>query len=220
MRLGRLKKVSSSILERNAAVIVAPHADDEVIGCGGWMLASSAPLRVVVCTDSGHQRNKELAAAMARSVGQNYCALGLPDGQAWDQSDCETAATRIAAEANDIFADVLFVPNRADPHRDHQSARRVVAQALAQITRAPEIVEYEGLEPLQCPNWYLDLTQLQTQKSDLIRCYQSQDHRYRLVDVIGHLNAYRGLTLLRRSVTSAECYRRQSAEEFLNAASS
>lgn len=220
MRLGRLEKVSSSILESKAAVIVAPHADDEVIGCGGWMLASSAPLQVIICTDSGQQRNNELAAAMAKSGRQNFCSLGLPDGQAWDQSDCETAATRIAAEANDIVADVLFVPNRSDPHRDHQNARRVVAHALTQINRAPEIVEYEGLEPLQCPNWYLDLTQLQAQKSDLIRCYQSQDRRYRLVDVIGHLNAYRGLTLLRCSVTSAECYRRQSAEEFLNAASS
>ncbi len=61
-------------------LIVAPHMDDESMGCGGLMAKYPDECHVVTVTDSGDVRAAEHARAMAELGVVNYRNLGFEDG--------------------------------------------------------------------------------------------------------------------------------------------
>lgn len=135
LRLGRVR----------AALIVAPHPDDEVIGAFGLirrLLAAGAALRVIVVTDGAashatsalwprarlvRERRRETLRALRRlGVGAGAVRfLGLPDGRL---PDCARECRRLLGRAARRIArlDLVVGPAGDDDHGDH----RGVAEAL------------------------------------------------------------------------------------------
>ena len=129
-----------------AALVVAPHPDDEVIGAFGLIQAlrrSGTRVRVVVVTDGGashpssaawprarlaRQRRRESLWALRRLglTAAQVRFLALPDG-ALPQA-AGAARRRIGAEVRQLRGlDLIVGPTADDDHADH----RVVAAALA-----------------------------------------------------------------------------------------
>ncbi len=61
-------------------VVIAPHQDDESMGCGGLLAKYPNECLVVVVTDSGPVRAAEFERAMAALGVTTWVNLGFPDG--------------------------------------------------------------------------------------------------------------------------------------------
>jgi LmbE family N-acetylglucosaminyl deacetylase len=158
-----------------SVLIVAPHPDDETLGCGGAiaMLRSlGKTVNVLVISDgtqshpNSHQypalalknlREAETRCAMTTlGVKNSYITfLQLPDGaipQVGSPS-FEAAVFQCHSYLVAVRPNMIFVPWRLDPHPDHRATWQVVRAALAQAALGSRVIEY--------PIWDWDLTQRQ-----------------------------------------------------------
>ena len=134
---------SAELFADGPLLVLAPHPDDESLGCGGLIAACCADGRevhVVVLTDGSdsHRGNPDwpasrLAALRAREVLEATSALGVParhvhflgaqDG-AVPQEGAEFArlADRLTVLVRDTGASNLLTCWEHDPHPDHVAA--------------------------------------------------------------------------------------------------
>ncbi len=162
----------------------APHADDEVFGCGGMLAFHAArgdEVRVVVLTDGaagdpGHHaadivetRRAESRAAGTRLGVADHRFLGLPDGGLSDQADL---AARLAAELEDFAPELVYGPSPQEMHPDHRATSRALVDALA---RGPErrVLLY-GVNAQVSASSLFDTTAQWERKRAAIECFASQ----------------------------------------------
>lgn len=97
-------------------IVLAPHMDDESLGCGGLLAKYPADSLVVVVTDSGPQRDLEHANALAILGVRDSIRLGLPDG------DLTGTAMGLVSSLDEILATYrpheLYLPFPS-LHQDH-----------------------------------------------------------------------------------------------------
>jgi LmbE family N-acetylglucosaminyl deacetylase len=141
--------------------IVAPHADDETLGCGALIarLAATHEIHIVFATDSSrspehparpgadrarltHTRRAEAIAAM-RLLGvppDRLRFLEFPDGAL---SDHVAAFARSLAGMLAPLGELdVLVPFRYDWHPDHMAAHRAAAEAVIAGQVRARLVEY------------------------------------------------------------------------------
>lgn len=135
-------------------VVVAPHPDDESLGCGGLIvqaLKQGRAVRVVIVSDGcgSHPNSKayphdrlrslreaETVRAMAElGLGAEHVRfLRLPDGGVPSEgAEAEAAADKVAEIARAAGAGALFVTWRHDPHCDHTASAAIVDLARARL---------------------------------------------------------------------------------------
>lgn len=140
-------------------LVVAPHPDDESLGCGGALaLAGRLGLRtgVVVLSDGSgsHPGSRawpaERLAALREREALCACAtlgvrshhvrfLRLPDRAVPASGPAfEAAARTIAAATGEIGAGALLAPFAGDPHCDHEAGAAIAARAAALSRRASD----------------------------------------------------------------------------------
>ncbi|MET0622378.1 MAG: PIG-L deacetylase family protein [Pyrinomonadaceae bacterium] len=198
-------------------LVVAPHPDDETIGCGGLLSLHSAlggEATVLFLTCSEPRRRREAEAALSRLAVKSASELNLPEGRVQSTDESREAVEGLLLK---VRPKTIMLPSTGDPHPDHRSSHTLVSEALL-ITGSPhtEILLYEGFTPLGNANTWLDITAVADQKWAALGCYESQQERYRIVDVARNLNAFRGLTTMRPHVHYAEAFLRVTLSEYLH----
>ncbi|MEO7057523.1 MAG: PIG-L deacetylase family protein [Caldimonas sp.] len=160
--------MSLGVAERTAlgiVLVVAPHADDESLGCGGLvaLLADAGQVVWIVAVSDGcashpgsiafdararrELREAELVAAAA-CLGvppARVMHMGLPDGAvpAADEPGFTAGAGALCTLVRATRATTLLVPWRRDSHRDHR-ATWALARAAADGSGPlrPRLLEY------------------------------------------------------------------------------
>jgi LmbE family N-acetylglucosaminyl deacetylase len=140
-------------------LVVAPHPDDETLGCGGTLLRhkrEGAELSWLIATEmtggTGYsaaqidRRNKEIEHVAAALGFASVHRLGL--ATTWlDTLPLGYVVGRIKGHFDRIGPDVVYVPFVGDAHSDHSVVARAVA-AVAKWFRAPSLrrmLAYEAL---------------------------------------------------------------------------
>jgi LmbE family N-acetylglucosaminyl deacetylase len=190
-------------------LVVAPHPDDEAIGCGGIVAQNAAEgSRISVAflssgecgipskaaPDAVREREREaVAAAEILGVAELHF-LRAPDGQI--EAQCEKTARTLADVLRDDPPDLIRIPHPLDGHADHHAAWPVVQNALriAGIP-TPQILAYEVWTPMTTPDYTEDISSVMERKLAAIRCYASQLQQLPYDRGIAGLNAYRGAFL-------------------------
>jgi len=187
-------------------LVIAPHPDDETIGCGGTVgLHRGQGDRVgVVFLTSGELGLKQLpreqawaireqeATAAAKILGiQQLHFLRLPD---WFVGDSLKAGAQLLRPLLVAGApQLIYVPHEADGHPDHQAALPLLRRALrAGRLRAPELRAYEVWTPLAVHDHVADISRQMPRKLRALRVYRSQLASFNYERAARGLNAFRG----------------------------
>jgi len=144
----------NSIAQGRPVLILAPHADDESLGCGGLIHLLSAqgnPPYVLIMTDgTGSHPNSashpapRLKAVREAEAREAVSLLGLPAGRIGFAGLRDTAAPTAGPAFDDAVAAVcalcrahqiaaILAAWQHDPHCDHEAAHLVAAAAAQRL---------------------------------------------------------------------------------------
>lgn len=198
-------------------LVLAPHMDDEVIGCGGTLAKHAdrgCAITIAVLTDGClgdpvaeatpmpetaraearralTEIRKQESRAAAKCLGVDEVRfLDFPDGGLAAAPGAREAVEQVVAECR---PDVLYAPFITDRQSDHRAAADLTA-ALA--PRWPDllVVGYEVWSPLHA-TWMVDITAQADRKRQALECFRSQlahnDYRHTALG----LNAFRTMYL-------------------------
>jgi LmbE family N-acetylglucosaminyl deacetylase len=195
-----------------SVVVLAPHPDDEVLGCGGALCrhAAAGDRIVVVFLTSGELGLKRLARedawriredearAAARILG--IAAVEFLRGPDWGLK--EARPTLAPAVRDTLLCEqprVIYLPHPGDGHPDHQAVLPLLRRALGRRRRAvPELRAFEVWTPLPSYDQVVDITEQMPRKLKALRAHRSQLGEFDYIRAITGLNQYRGLLAARR----------------------
>lgn len=187
---------------RNARniLVVAPHADDETLGCAGLLLKYKDITDVLLLTDGrkgypngesvdemalAAQREEEFAEAMSFAGVRNTMLLRIPDKQVYENR-------RIIQRVDVRKYEFIFVPNRNENHMDHRFAYNIFQKIIKKQKAKARLVEYEVWTPLAEPNYMLDISEQIENKHQMLFKYKSQLRARDYLRLCDGLAMYRG----------------------------
>ena len=200
-------------------LVIAPHPDDEAIGCGGTICrhADTGDRVEVAFLTSGELGLKRLAREQAWAVREAEAraaaqVLGVASTHFLRQSDwllndsVDAAAAALAHVIDGCRPERIYLPHPADGHPDHRASIDIIRaglRACAGGKGACELWAYEIWSPLPECDRAQDVTACMARKLAAVRCYRSQLEQYRYDHAIRGLNRYRGALGLRRRYAEA-----------------
>ena len=157
-----LRKITT--IAAGSALVVAPHPDDETLGCGGaiaLLRSLGCAVRVLVISDGtmSHPRSRKYPATALRGLreAETRSALSvlgveasaitflrkqdgaIPTLKSSDIRDavaiCRTCLAAFAPKT-------IFLPWRYDPHSDHRATWKLIHTALVGLPLSPRLIEY------------------------------------------------------------------------------
>jgi LmbE family N-acetylglucosaminyl deacetylase len=221
-----------------SALVLAPHYDDEVLGCGGLvaeLAGAGAVVRVLYLTDGsggaedvaerdayGRQRRKEAAKA-CEILGIAGCDhLGLPDGALDQHLDAAEQGIRRALLTQ--RPDLLLVPSPLEITRDHRAVFAALHRLLSPLREG--VATGDSLEPLRDlrillyevnhpghPDLLVDVSAEHERLERAMAAYASQEERHPYWNAGLGLRRFRTLSL-GPGVMLAEAYRRLRVDDF------
>lgn len=179
-------------------LVVAPHPDDEVLGCGGTILRSKANGYAVhwlimthISEEQGftveriQEREKEIEKVAKAFSFDSVHHLKFQTARL-DQLSTEKLVGAIAKVITSTNAQTIYVPYRADIHSDH----RIVFDATIACTKwfrypsVEKVLVYETLSETDFtinpdanyfrPNVFVDISEFLQKKLDIMKIYESE----------------------------------------------
>lgn len=161
-QMGEMRSVG--VEEFGSSLIVAPHPDDETLGCGGTvalMRKNGIPVHFLFVSDGSmsHPNSKKYPAEKLTKVREKEAKtavlslggevdhiefLRLKDTMVPHENDnlFEETVGKIVNIMDDLQPQTVFVPWQKDPHRDHQATWKIMSEAVSRSKIKPRFIEY------------------------------------------------------------------------------
>jgi LmbE family N-acetylglucosaminyl deacetylase/glycosyltransferase involved in cell wall biosynthesis len=203
---------TASELRGERLLILAPHPDDEVIGCGGLIALHAhdkRQIRVLIAsdgtaardhagTDYAALRELESVSGLKDLGGPTPKFLRLPDRQLADHQD--ELKRILKEEIRGFLPDLIAVPSPIEVHPDHLALTRALVDLvqsddeLVGELAVSRVAFYEVSQPIQ-PNALVDITACAEAKYRAIGRHASQNDIRDYEWFARGLNQYRSMTL-------------------------
>lgn len=175
---------------RGRVLLLAPHADDDVLGAGGTCalhVQQGDPVHVIVAYDGlegdperrferaelNALRQREARAGGAHLGLEHYEFLGYPEGHVPAPAQLLAAAAQLAERVRALAIDTLYAPWIGEHHVDHHVLARAARLALVLAGFRGAAWGYEVWTPL-VPTLIVDVSAVHAQKLAALQEHGSQ----------------------------------------------
>jgi LmbE family N-acetylglucosaminyl deacetylase len=175
---------------RGRVLLLAPHADDEVLGAGGTCALHAAQgdfVQVVVVYDGragdpqqrfeperlAERRRREARAGGAHLGFTRYEFLEQPEGHLPTAGELLAGARLLAERVQALAIDTVYAPWVGEHHLDHHVLARAARLALALAGFRGAAWGYEVWTPL-VPTWIVDVSAVHARKEAALAEHASQ----------------------------------------------
>jgi LmbE family N-acetylglucosaminyl deacetylase len=210
-------------------LVVAPHADDEVLGVGGTIAKYiDKGYEVYVCVvTSGHPSMfpEDLLKKLRSEALNAHKFLGIKDTFFLDfpavmlnEIPVHEVNIKVLDVINEVQPDIVFIPHYGDMHLDHYIVSQTAMVGLRPIRehKVLEIYSYETLSETEwniphtsnafLPNTWIDISDYLDRKLEAMSIYSTQVKEFphpRSLEAIKALAKLRGSTI---GVSAAEAF--------------
>jgi LmbE family N-acetylglucosaminyl deacetylase len=193
-----------ALLRGERLLVLAPHPDDEVIGCGGLVaqhLREGRAVRIVIATDGAEAGD---APAREEESRRGIEVLGNAEVQFLrfpDRGLNDDAGELLREQLLAFRPDLVLVPSPVEIHPDHVALSRIFCEliqrdeSLFADLAVARVAFYEVSAPLPRPNALVDISDVAETKYAAIAAHASQLAMRDYVTYARGLNAYRAMTL-------------------------
>jgi LmbE family N-acetylglucosaminyl deacetylase len=189
---------------RGSVLALAPHPDDECLGCGGTLVLHRRQgdrVKVLIVTDGmagdalgyyGGLDYRELRREEARRAA---AVLGVEELVFWEYpdgrlSEAHDLAGRLGTLLEADRPDIIYRPSRLEIHPDHWALGVAVEKALLRYRPAIGDFSYEIWATVR-PSHAIDISGVWDQKKKAVEQYESQLRYSDYLHMVAGLNAYR-----------------------------
>ena len=199
-------------------LVVSPHPDDDVIGCGGSIAKHIIKKHevTIVYLSSGEAENARFSKEKLARIRENEAMkatdlLGVneriflrhPDGRLKEHTQAITADLERIIKDKKPY--IIYLPHKNEDHEDHKTTYHCGMQALARASLSlsdrfldqpwivPLILWYEVWTPLQEISYMRDITPYITLKMRALKQHASQIMRIKYHKAVKGLNRFRGI---------------------------
>jgi len=205
----------------STVLVVAPHPDDETLGCGGTLLRHVAEgdqvhwlIMSTITTDAGFSlekvksREKEIQQVANQYSFTSFYQADFVSTQL-DTYPMSSLIDVASSYISKIEPDVVYLPYRNDVHSDHAAVFDAVSSCMKSF-RYPYVTRvrvYETLSETEFsidpssegfkPNCWIDVTETIEKKVHIMKSYNGEmgDHPFPRSEInIRALATYRGAT--------------------------
>lgn len=175
-------------------VVIAPHPDDEAIGCGGTVIkhikeGDRAAVLFVTSGDAGG--DPAVREAEARAAGQ---VLGVSEQYFMQAPEGFRVSAAISVRIREIIEwekpAIVYLPHGNENDTNHRRTFLAARRALRDFKG--QVYGFEVWTPVQRPGKYVNIDNEYRRKVKAIEQYKSQVEAVDYVDLTLSLNRYRG----------------------------
>tara|TARA_B100000242_G_scaffold117764_1_gene82316 strand:- start:9339 stop:9989 length:651 start_codon:yes stop_codon:yes gene_type:complete len=196
-------------MKNKKVLVVSVHPDDETIGCGGTILKYKSDGFEVACmyiTDGNKFQKRKIKELNKLYNFDNFYRLKFPE-ILLDDISLSVIIPKISKVFNEFKPNILYLPNRSDPHSDHRKTFEA-CQACIKSFRYPSLEKILMMEiisetdfspnlPENCfiPNVFVDITNFYKQKINILKIFKSEILEKpftRSISTMEAYNRYRG----------------------------
>lgn len=192
-------------------LVVAPHPDDETLGCGGSLLkhrAAGHSLAWMICThgkergeDFYNQRRSEIAEVEKKYGFSDTFQFDIPTTKVPEQG-FRSLLKALEESFDRVRPGIVYVPWIGDYHADHRLISNAALIALSKRPFCRAVLAYETLTETDValmphclpfsPNFFHDISVHIEQKLEIMSIYKSEITPPRSLENIRALAKYRG----------------------------
>lgn len=203
------------LMHSKKVLVIAPHHDDETLGCGGMLLKlhqKKIRADIAVATKS-KKRELELYRAMEVLNVTGIYLLPFCDRSLILQQNTALLEREFRKILKEQDYGMIFIPYVFDTNADHRAVVKAFGASLNPDI-AMGVCMYEIWTPILYPNFYIDITGEYIEKERAILCYQSQLIKYPLLERDKKLREFRAGLLNREGCGQAEAFKLFTAARF------
>ena len=204
---------------REKILVIAPHPDDETLGCGGtllrhknsgdkiyWMIVTNIQTKNGWTEEEVQKRQKEIHQVAEMYGFEKIFKLDLPTTML-DTVPYKDLIAKISVIIQEVRPSIVYLPNRSDVHTDHQVTFRAAISCCKNF-RAPfirKMLMYECLSETEfapvlrenafIPNVFVDISEFLNRKLEIFKIYDSEVMKSpfpRSIETVTSLAQYRG----------------------------